>query len=350
MTSSAQSPQPEAANADQSAGRTAAAAPDRAVREALLRRWGDFTLAYSAVHQPGLRYFGDERGFIAYRRQFGCTLALGDPIAPPEERARLLEAFVRRFSLPTFVQVSPVTAALLAPMKFWINAFGTETRIELAGYSFDGKEKRNLRSAYNRVQSAGYSIREASFAELDVAAIEALSLAWRKTRTVRRRESTFLNRPIVLADEPEVRKFFAFDADGRPAALGFFDPLFRDGEVIGYSTSFKRRDPKAEQKVGQAITRFAIETFQREGKEVLLLGLSPGADLLDDRFRHSRWTRLIFRFTYESRLYNRFVYPLQGHAMHKRDFRGVSEQTYFASRSPLPNLRLLALLRACKLI
>ena len=50
------------------------------------------------------------------------------------------------------------------------------------------------------------ALREASLLVPELAAdqVEALSEAWRKTRTIKRKEVRFLNRPIVLADEPDV--------------------------------------------------------------------------------------------------------------------------------------------------
>ena len=38
------------------------------VRDTLMRQYGSFTQAYSATYQPGLLHFGNERGFMAYRK------------------------------------------------------------------------------------------------------------------------------------------------------------------------------------------------------------------------------------------------------------------------------------------
>jgi len=52
------------------------------IRIELLRQYGSFPQAYSATFQLGLEHFGDERGFIAYKRVWDTTLVLSDPIAP----------------------------------------------------------------------------------------------------------------------------------------------------------------------------------------------------------------------------------------------------------------------------
>lgn len=320
------------------------------LRQALLRQHGSFTLAYSATYQPGLRHFGDERGFIAFQKLGGTALVLADPIAPRSEWPALIDRFRAAEPHACFCQVSRPVAEILAARGFLINEMGTETRIDLAGYTFDGKEKRNLRMATNRMQKRGYVTRECALAELDPAEIRAVSEGWRRTRTIRSREVTFLNRPFVLEDEPDMRRFFTFDPQGRLVAFGYFDPVYRDGAVIGYSTSFKRRLPEADMKAGQAITRLAIEQFQREGRQFVFLGLSPMADIADGGFRHNRLVSFWFRFAYRNRLFNRYLYNLQGHAEHKREFRGTAWQTYYASDRSLALPRLIKLMWVCRLL
>lgn len=321
--------------------------PSLPARISLLRQHGNSTLAYSATFQKGLRHFGDERGFIAFKQVGGTALALSDPIAPRGEWPRLIEGFCAAHKDACFCQISRPAAEVLAQRRFFVNEMGVDTRLDLASYTFDGKEKRNLRMATNRMEKRGYVTRECALSEVDLREVWNLSEAWRDTRTIKRREVVFLNRPFDLGDEPDVRRFFTFDASGKLVALGFFDPLYENGEVIGYSTSFKRRLPEADLKAGQAITRLAIEQFQREGRKYVFLGLSPMADIADRDFRCNPMVAAWFRFAYRNRLFNRYLYNLQGHAEHKREFRGEALQTYFASDKILALPRLFMLMVAC---
>lgn len=318
-------------------------------RRALLRQYGGFTLAYSATYQPNLKHFGDERGVITFQTMGRTALVLSDPIAPRDEWPALVDRFCAAWPGTTFWQISRPMAEILAARQFFVNEMGTETRLDLATYNFDGKEKRNLRMATNRMRKRGYVTRECAMSELDRAEVQNLSDAWRQTRTIRRREVTFLNRPLVLEDEPDVRRFFTFDAEGKLVAFGFFDPVYENGEVVGYSTSFKRRLPEADLKAGQAITRVAIEQFQREGRKYLFLGLSPMADIADRDFKYNRLASLWFRFAFNNRLFNMYLYNLQGHAEHKREFRGISEQTYYASQNRLALPSLFKLAYVCRI-
>jgi hypothetical protein len=59
---------------------------------------------------------------------------------------------------------------------------------------------------------------------------------------------------------------------------------------------------------------------------------------------------IYFQLAFKSWLFNRFFYACRGLEAHKRIFRGVPEQTYYAFNR-LPSLpRVLKLARACKII
>ena len=154
----------------------------------------------------------------------------------------------------------------------------------------------------------------------------------------------------MLGDEVDVRKFYAFDRDGRLVAFSFYDPIYQNGQVIGYSTSFKRRLPEVDPLICSAILQSAIDAFRQEGRQWLFLGLSPMADIEDKEFQHSALVSATFGHAFVCPLINRFFYPLQGHASHKREFRGTTEQTYFAFNTGLALPRMLKLLRACNMV
>jgi phosphatidylglycerol lysyltransferase len=319
-------------------------------RLALVRRHGRFSQAYSAAVQAGLEHFGDARGFIAFRRLGGTAMVLSDPVVSEEHRPALVAEFVDRHRDVCFCEVSRPVAVLLESMGFSINEMGLETRIDLAGYSFEGRKKRTLRRAVNRLDEQGFVIRECPMGDLDPADVALVSDRWRRTRALRYSSVRFLNRPIVLHDEPDVRKFFAFDPGGRLMAFEFFDPIFSHGAAIAYLDAFRRRLPETDPLVNYAILHRAIETFQREGRQWLSLGLSPMAEIDNQDFKKNWWVKRGFRFAYSSRLFNRFVYPLQGIAANKREFGGSAAQTYFALNTMPALPRLVKLMRVCGLI
>ena len=320
------------------------------VRTALMRQYGTFSQAYSVTFQPGLSHFGDERGFIAYKMVGRTAMALADPVAPAQEWPRLIADFVQAFRDVVFCQSSRRVVEILAPMQFMINELGIETTLDLADYTFRGHAKEHLRRANNRIVKLRYDIRECSTEQLGASVAQSISSGWRKTRTMKWRSLSFLLRPIVFGDEPDVRKFYAFDADGKPVAFVFFDPVYEDGRIVGYTDQFRQRLPAADPKVSYAITYRAIETFKKEGHRWLFLGLSPMAEVHDQEFRKNWLVKRAFRFCYESALFNSLIYPLKGHHVHKGRYGGTTTPSYFAFNT-LPSLpRILKLVRACNII
>ena len=321
-------------------------------RVALLRQHGTFTQAYSATFQPGLEHFGDERGFIACTKVWGTTMVLSNPLAPREHQRDLIARFLREHSDVAFWQIARPVAEILAPLGFFINEMGPDNRIELASYDFTGRAKRNLRNAHNRMRKGGYTIRESSIGEVGAERVKAVSETWRRGQTVRSREVGFLSRPMVIGDEPDVRVFFMFDRAGKLIAFSVFDPIYDDGQVVGYTSQQNRYLPDSDSLVPDAIKRFAIEKFRAEGKRWLFLGLSPLANIEDKDFLpHKNWLmRRTFRFVYENALFNRFIYPVKQIFEHKKQFRASTEQTYLAFNKLPSLLHIFKLGRACNII
>jgi lysylphosphatidylglycerol synthetase-like protein (DUF2156 family) len=321
-----------------------------AQRLGALREYGGFALAYSAAFQPGLDYFAGEQGFIAYKQVGSTAFALSDPVAPITHHEALIRRFVELKKDVCFWQASRPVAKILETIGFYVNEMGTETRLDLNGYDFTGPRKRNFRTALKRATGRGDTIAERTVASLDAAELRTLSERWRQTRGVKNREMTFLTRPAVLDDEVDVRKFFSFGPDGNLQALAFFDPIYDGGKVVGYLSSAKRRLPEADDLTCYALLHRAIRTFQDEGTSILSLGLSPLSGIGDDKLAPNRLLNSALRTVYNSRLFNKLVYPLQGFAAHKGAFGGATRQTYCALRKGFALAQLIKMPRACNVI
>ncbi len=329
---------------EQDAVESAVSLEDRIVA---FEQHGDFSLAWSTVVQPLLSHFGDRDGFVAFRTRWNQTNALGDPVCHPDRIELLLETFIAQHRQPSFVQISRATAEVLARHNYRINEIGIDTTIELATYDFKGKQKEWLRYADNWIKRRGFEVRECTFSDVSDTDVEAVSEAWRKTRTVKRKEVRFLNRPIVLEDEPNVRKFFLYDPDGKIIAFVFLDPLFRDGKINGYVTSIKRRLPDAPIYSEQAIMKSIVDQLQSEGIGQLKLGLSPCAWVEPSGYSESSWLRWLFKRSFDSPMVNRRAYNMLGHANYKRRFRATEEKVYLASPPGIHPRRIPALIALC---
>jgi lysylphosphatidylglycerol synthetase-like protein (DUF2156 family) len=320
------------------------------LRVSLLRQYGSFILAYSVTFQPDLDHFGDERGFLAYKMVGRTALVLSDPVAPWENHVDVICRFVHEKRDVCFLQISRPIADIVARLGFTINEMGVETNLELSSYSMTGPDKRNFRTAVKRMAAAGNYIEEGPASLLNECEIKTVSDRWRRTRATKSHEIAFLARPIVFGDEVEVRKFWTFDRKEKLLGFAFFDPVYDRGKVIGYLNSVRRRLPEADSLVTYALMYSAIEKFRSEGIKWLSVGLSPLAEIEDKDFPHSWFVRRAFRFVYMNALFNRYVYPLQGLANHKRGYGGITRKTYFAFNTSPPLLRLLKSLQVIKLV
>lgn len=318
-------------------------------KEACLRQFGDFTLAYATRTDPQLLYFGDGSGYIAFRNYWGYTYVLGDPVASDETKSKLIESFLTEFPSSMFCQVSERTARCLHSMGYWVNEMGVDHFLDLRKYHFQGKQRASLRYATNWLQSHGYRIEEVSIDNEIRQQMQHVIEQWR-TQRVNKREVVFLNRQALLQDEDDVRKLILVNPLGQLEAFVFFDPLYRDGKIIGYVTAIKRRIPKATPYAEMGICKWAIEKFQKEEKEVLRLGLSPLANIENRHFRHIRPLHYSWRYLHRAWWVNRYFYNFKGHAHFKRRFGGAEEKTYFASPVFFNDLRIIGWLRMMQII
>ena len=257
-------------------------------------------------------------------------LVLSDPVAP------VIRKFVNE---KKDVLLADIAAGSRAPCEAWFfcERDGDRGAYRAEWHDFDVPRKRDFRTALNRAARLGYTIAECSVASLPREELKTVSERWRRTRSVKNREMTFLTRPAVLDDEVDVRKFFSFDHDGRLNAFAFFDPIYENGDIIGYLCSAKRRLPDADALVGYAILHRAIRIFQNERKRVLSFGLLPLCGIENKGFPPDRLLTLAFRLVYRSPLFNKLIYPLRGYAAHKGALCGSAEQAYCAfNRGPYP--------------
>jgi lysylphosphatidylglycerol synthetase-like protein (DUF2156 family) len=322
---------------------------DEDTRLALAGQHGDFSLSYSTATQSRLAHFGDAHGYIAFRTKMGHHFALADPVADPAHHERYVRHFIEAGVYPTFVQIGEATARLLAGLGYQINQMGFDTKLSLPAHDFSGKLNQTVRYSERWLIKNGYVFVEEDSHEVHVDVIERLSDDWRAGRIVRRWEMTFLNRPFSAKLGTGMRRFLLLAPDGELVALLDFDPLSRDGKVIGYTTSFKRKRAHATSHAEIGLTKFAVDRFREEGISSVTLGLSPMAGIEPSGFAESDFWRTWFQRSYDSDLINRHRFNLRGQAAFKRRFHGTEEPTYLAFRKG-SFMEMFALLRLLKVV
>jgi len=317
-------------------------------RLALVRRHGDFSLAYSTAVQQKLSYFSDGDGYIAFGTKMKHHFALGDPVVHPSDRHGYIKRFVEAAGGPWFVQIGAETARVLAGLGYQVNRLGIDTRLVLPAHDFSGKRNETVRYSERWLSKKGYSFEE-DRRDIFLDEIARLSENWRGERIVKRWEMGFLNRPFADHLGTDMRRFVLRGPDGELVALLDFDPLFSDGKVIGYTTAFKRKHIDATPHAEIGLTKFAVDRFREEGISVVTLGLSPLVDIEASGFAESSFWRGTFQRAYGSAWINRSKFNLQGQAAFKRRFHGQEQPTYVAFRKGT-FVEMLGLLRLVKAI
>lgn len=329
----------------------AAAAPDDnaefsftfSQRKIYLKKYGSHAMAFSAL-QPGMEFFDLKNvGYIAFRKQWGCVVCLGDPICARQDTGRLLEAFFEKYPDPVFIQVSPDAARRIREKTgFYTTQFGRESVIDLQNWSLSGKKKQVIRTAVNHAKRAGITIREGDKPE----GFESFSDAWLATRKCRSREIIFLIRPMKMDYTEGIRCFSAWQ-DETLMGFAFFDPVYKDGRVDGYVPNISRGSEKFPQGIFYILMAHAMEVFREEGVPFMYLGLSPLAMDYPVQPFESDWLRWIMGLT--ERHFN-FLYNFKGIDFTKSRFRGKASPTYAIHRRRLPLKAFAAMFRLCNVI
>jgi lysylphosphatidylglycerol synthetase-like protein (DUF2156 family) len=309
-----------------------------------LMQHGREGIAYATL-QAGMEYFIGETGYIAYTRvqhpliaRQPKRIAFSDPICAPEDLPALLRSFLARDGRAAFCVISKECAEVLRPMGFKVNCIGSEPLLPIQTYNTKGdwKELDLIKRARNEARREGITIREEDGAGLRLheQELKALSAKWISSKKINDREIWLYARRPVFDHEEGVRKFVAYDQEGRMAGFVFYDPMYRDGQVFGYSANIVRCDEQRFGRLATAMHMEAMEKFKAEGKESLNLLLAPFANLDGGSFNDDWGAKLFFKL---SARFGNDIYNFKGLSFHKSKYRGLERPLYYASNSYLPS-------------
>jgi len=300
-------------------------------------RWGHNPVCYLALYGPTSHFWLDGRICVAYTVRATTALALGDPIAPPEERGRAAREFLRFCDAQgwtcAFYQVEDPRP--YREIGFTLVPIGADAIIKTSSFSLGGSRRSSVRHAVRHCEKLGVTYR---FVPAPIALEEAaheisrVSGAW--LRGGRGPELGFSLGGLSTLHDPHITVGLAFDAEGDLQAFVSWLPVPARN---GWTLDLMRRRPDGVSGVMEAlIARSAAEAAGR-GIEELSLGLAPLTVGADGEHRTLRdLYRRLARFR-RSRSLRRF----------KEQFDPVWEDRYLAvsSTASVPQA-LIALLRA----
>jgi hypothetical protein len=287
-----------------------------------LHQHGKGSLAFSSL-QAGMQYFMlPELGYIAFvplGKEHDSVCVLADPICKTENMRALITEFLKDRKDPIFLHVNHDTAKVLGEFGFCVNELGVETFIDIPEFTLVGNKKQQLRQARNNATKDHIKVREIKSVDDSLfKAFKNIGDEWMKQKVISDNEMQFIVRPVVYVDEVDVRRFVAVKDD---EIVGFviFDPMYQDGEVIGYIANHLRSILDRSYSVVDYIILEAMEIFKDEGKVVLSLGLSPMAQVNDgDEFKYSKLLKANFQYAFERA---NFLYNFKNLYRHKSKYR-----------------------------
>jgi len=307
-----------------------------------LRQHGQEALSYATL-QAGLEYFITPAGYIAYTTvrhpvfaRKPRRIAFSNPICAERDYEQIVRDFTAENPQAVFACISERFAERLHERGFKVNCIGYESELPIQTYKTQGdwKEYDLIKRARNEARREKITIREERIEDVSRLELDALSQRWIRAKKVSDREIWIYARRPVYETEEGVRKFVAYDCDGHVAGFAFYDPMYRDGRVFGYSANILRCDESRFGRLATALHMEAIEKFRPEGAEVLNLNLAPFVKLDRGRFNDDFGSSLFFKL---SARYGNDIYNFKGLAFHKSKYRGVEKSLYFASNSLWPS-------------
>ncbi|MBX9568208.1 MAG: DUF2156 domain-containing protein [Candidatus Obscuribacterales bacterium] len=287
-----------------------------------LKQFGFGSLAYSSL-QAGMQYYmHEDLGYVSYvplGDSPDSVLVLSDPLCSREKLKEFMDEFLKVKKDPVFLHISHAVACDLADRGYVVNELGVETVIEIQDFEITGNKKQQLKSARNKAQKDGIKVRELhSVDDSLLRALKQISDEWISAKVAGNSEMKFLVRPIIYVDEVDVRRFIAIKDD---EIVGFviFDPMYENGEVVGYIANQLRSNYEKGYSIVDYIILEAMKIFKEEGKRDLSLGFSPMYKVDDGHeFKHSKLLKAHFQFAYEKANY---LYNFKNLARHKSQYR-----------------------------
>ena len=166
----------------------------------------------------------DERtGFVMYAVAGRSWVALGDPVAPPDQMATLAQRFVelcdQHGGWAVFYKASREQLYLYLDLGLSVVKLGEEARVPLAEFTMDGPERRNLRRMWRRAVQEGCTFEVLSTAHVCalLPRLRAISDDWLSSK--RTREKRF---SLGFFDERYLSRY--------PAAI-----VRKDGEMVAFA-------------------------------------------------------------------------------------------------------------------
>lgn len=297
------------------------------------------TLTKDYMHFPETEDFKE---YISYKVTDGVAMMVGNPCtnASLEKITDKWLAFTHEYDwIPAIYQAQDEFLDVLKKRGFLSIPIGVEALVDLEAFTLEGKKMQEVRSAQNRAEREGWTIRD--FLPSDWEKVRALDKKWLRIHGTK--EIGFGMGKSSLKYLSESKTTLLFDKDDN--LLAYLNNIELTG-INSRAVDLMRKDPDARYKgVMEVLFLHEINQAKAEGKKYYDLGLSPLAEM-DKSLADNKIAFNLLSLIYKKQNH---YYDFKGLHHFKSKFQPIWQQSFlvYPNQIKLPKV-LIALLELNK--
>jgi phosphatidylglycerol lysyltransferase len=280
-----------------------------------------------------LALLGDKRfllddnkdAFLMFGVQGRSWICMGDPVGPEDDARELAWEFRELCdeydAWPVFYQVDTEHLDIYLDLGLTFLKFGEEARVELAGFSLEGQERRDLRHAYNKMTKLGltFSVIEPAQVETVLVEMKRVSDAWLESKNTREKKFS------LGSFEPEyIRKMPAALITQQNKIIAFAN-IWQGANKEELSVDLMRYSPDCPEGIMDYLFTELLLWGKSQGYKWFNFGMAPFSGF-EDRQLAPLWSQAgAFLFRHGEHFYN-----FQGLHEYKDKFAPVWQPKYIA--------------------
>lgn len=246
----------------------------------LIKR-GASSLAYMSMwHGNNYWFSADHEALVVYRVINGIALTLSDVVCLPGEELRRIHEFTsfcdRHHWVPVFYSVHENMLESFTSLGWQVSPVGQESRLLLSEIDMSSKEWQKIRHAHNRAGREEVTAVWTSWPQLTFEQqrqVSGIAQGWASTRNIPEMGFT-LGTERELRD-PNIGLMLAIDPAGKIHGITSWLPVYRNGDIIGWTLDFMRRSSDAFPGVMEFLIGSAALMMKDQGLESISLSGVP---------------------------------------------------------------------------
>ena len=241
----------------------------------IVNKFGKTALARPALFEDKSYFFSDGGSVVAFGARGRGAMALGDPIGPLVDFQAVVSSFKeyckRNDWIPSFASVLPDHLDEYGSTGFDVINIGNEAIVELANFTLEGSDNKNVRNEFNRLMKLGYTavVHTPPINNTLLRELRKISDAWLTMQhggEMHFADGWFTDDyirscPVVVIHDPE----------GHPTAFANLVSEYSKNEL---TIDLMRRYPKVERGTMEVLFVKMLEWAREQGYETFSLGLS----------------------------------------------------------------------------